>query len=78
MKTMTLLKPERRKTTLANDLARALCAVLLCAGMAACEQKGPAERAGEKIDKAATDIGNAVEDKCEETKEAAGASDTRC
>lgn len=78
MKTIIPLRPERRRATLANDLARALCAVLLCTGIAACEHKGPAERAGEKIDNAATDVGNAIEDKCEEAKAAAGASDTRC
>lgn len=61
-----------------NNVARILCAALLCAGMAACDKKGPAETVGEKIDKTATDVGNAVEDKCEEAKESAGASDTRC
>lgn len=62
----------------ANKVVRILCAALLCAGMAACEKKGPLESAGEKIDNAATDVGNAVEDKCEQAKDAAGASDTRC
>lgn len=59
-------------------LVRVICAALLCVGMAACEQKGPAERAGEKLVQTAKDIGNAVEDKCEEAKESVGASDTRC
>lgn len=53
-------------------------ALLLAGGLAGCEKKGPMEEAGEKIDNAATDIGNAVEDRCEEAKEAAGAEDTRC
>ena len=44
----------------------------------ACERQGPAERAGEKIDDAATDIGNAVEDACEDVKDAANADDTDC
>lgn len=47
-------------------------------GVAGCERQGPAERAGESLDKAATDIGNAIEDKCEEAKEGLGADDTRC
>jgi hypothetical protein len=46
--------------------------------LGACEQKGPMERAGEKIDKAATDAGNAVEDACEDAKESMGAEDTDC
>jgi predicted small lipoprotein YifL len=65
-------------TATTKNLVRIMCAALLCAGMAACEKKGPAERAGEKIDNTTKDIGNAVEDKCEEAKESAGASDTRC
>lgn len=44
----------------------------------ACEQQGPAERAGEKIDEATEDIGNAVEDACEDIKDAANADDTDC
>jgi len=51
---------------------------VLVAGMFGCEKKGPAESAGEKIDNATTDIGNKIEDKCEEAKEGAGAKDTRC
>lgn len=65
------------KTT-ASNVTRILFAALLCVGMAACEKKGPAETAGEKIDNATTDIGNKIEDKCEEAKESAGAKDTRC
>ena len=33
--------------------------------LTACEE-GPAERLGEDIDRAASDVGNAVEDACEE------------
>ena len=62
-----------------SGVGRVLCAVLLCTGLAACERNdGPAERAGESLDKAATDAGNAVEDACEKGKAAAGADDTRC
>ncbi|MET0379883.1 MAG: hypothetical protein ABW049_12905 [Spongiibacteraceae bacterium] len=67
------------KVSAKKSVVRVLCAALLCVGMSACDRKeGPAEQVGEKLDKAATDIGNAVEDKCEEAKESAGASDTRC
>jgi hypothetical protein len=44
----------------------------------ACHKEGPAERAGKKLDEAATDVGNAVEDKCEKAKEGLGAKDTNC
>ena len=53
-------------------------AAVLVAGVAGCEKKGPAESAGEKIDNATTDVGNKIEDKCEEAKESMGADDTRC
>ena len=33
--------------------------------LTACE-KGPAEKMGEEIDKAAKDVGNAIEDACED------------
>jgi hypothetical protein len=59
-------------------IGRMLCAALLSVGVVGCEREGPAEQAGEKLDNAARDAGNAVEDKCEQTKEAAGAADTRC
>lgn len=51
---------------------------MLTVGMLGCEKDGAAENAGEKLDEAATDIGNKIEDNCEEAKEAAGANDTRC
>ena|SRR5690554_4480368 len=46
--------------------------------LAACEQKGPAEKLGENIDEATQDVGNAVEDACEDIKDAAGAKDKDC
>jgi len=59
--------------------------ILLSFALAACEQKGPAEKAGESIDNAVEDIkdggedlGNAIEDACEDAKEGAGAEDTDC
>lgn len=55
-----------------------LAIVLMTFMIVACERQGPAERAGEKIDEAATDVANAAEDACEDAKEAAGADDTDC
>ncbi|HVL01004.1 MAG TPA: hypothetical protein VM553_14380 [Dongiaceae bacterium] len=51
---------------------------MLMVGAYGCEKEGPAERAGEKVDNATTDIGNKIEDACEDAKESAGADDTRC
>ncbi|MEQ8207433.1 MAG: hypothetical protein RIA65_14770 [Woeseia sp.] len=55
-------------------------AALLLTGIlaAGCDNDGPMENAGEAIDEAATDIGNATEDACEDIKEGAGAEDTNC
>ena len=39
-------------------------------GATACEQKGPAERAGEKIDKAAETTGDAIKDAGDKVKDA--------
>lgn len=65
--------------SLRRYLAQALAAVCICGLLAACDSNdGPLERAGERVDKVATDIGNAIEDKCEEAKKQAGASDTDC
>jgi len=44
----------------------------------ACEEKGPAEKAGEKFDEITKDVGNSVEDACEDVKDAAGAEDKDC
>lgn len=41
-------------------------AVSLSLGLSACAQDGPVENAGEKIDEAAEDAGDAVEDVVEE------------
>ncbi len=53
-------------------------AAILGLPLAACEQQGPFEEAGEKIDETAEDVGNAVEDACEDVKDAAGAEDKDC
>lgn len=56
-----------------------LAAMTLAAFLAVgCERDGPMENAGEEIDEAATDVGNAVEDACEDVKEGANADDTDC
>jgi len=59
--------------------------VLLSLTLAACEEKGPAEKVGESVDQAVEDIqdggrdlGNAIEDACEDVKEGAGAEDSDC
>ncbi len=45
----------------------------------ACDNNdGPAEKAGHKVDAAAKDVGNAIEDACEKVKKGADAEDTDC
>lgn len=62
-----------------KDLCVKLALVsMLTVGMLGCEKDGPAENAGEKLDEATTNIGNKIEDNCEEAKESMGADDTRC
>ncbi|WP_416397842.1 hypothetical protein [Allohahella sp. A8] len=55
-----------------------LTAAVFTVGLSACDTDGPAENAGESMDNAATDTGNAIEDACENVKEGAGADDTDC
>lgn len=54
-------------------------AVLLFSGfmLSACDD-GPAERMGESIDNAVNDAGNAVEDVCEDVRDAVNAADRNC
>ncbi|MDC8830696.1 hypothetical protein [Alteromonas gilva] len=52
-------------------IAAFACSVIACTG-------GEAEDAGEKIDEAVTDAGNAVEDACEKVKEGVEAEDDDC
>lgn len=45
----------------------------------ACDSNdGPMEEAGKSIDKAATDMGNKIEDACEDAKEGMEFKDSRC
>jgi hypothetical protein len=46
-------------------------AMFLGLALAACEKEGPAERAGEEIDKAAKDVGRAVDNAADAVKDAA-------
>ncbi|WP_250655583.1 hypothetical protein [Alkalimarinus coralli] len=62
------------------NFTKSLLALMMVIGMAftvvACD--GSAENAGERIDEAATDAGNTVEDLCEDAKEGMNAKDTDC
>ncbi|MEP1445016.1 MAG: hypothetical protein ABJK37_02720 [Paraglaciecola sp.] len=53
-----------------------LLALTAVFALSACD--GEAEDAGEKLDEIATDAGNAVEDACEDLKEAAKAENDNC
>ena len=64
---------------LTTRLAKATSMALLLVAVTACDtNQGPMEEAGEKIDETATDMGNKVEDACEEAKEGMNAQDTDC
>lgn len=52
-----------------NKIAAAIVLSLAIAGLAACE-KGPAERAGANIDKAAEKVGDKLEDAGDKIKDA--------
>ena len=53
-------------------------AAMLFAITACDSNDGPLESAGKSIDKAATDMGNKVEDACEDAKKGMNVEDTRC
>jgi len=55
-----------------------LAAILLSAFFIFGCEEGPMEEAGEEIDDATSDLGNAVEDACEDVKDSAGADDKDC
>jgi hypothetical protein len=50
-----------RLAPMTKSILATLTAVVLLAGVAACEQEGPAERAGERVDEAVDDTGDAIE-----------------
>jgi len=53
-----------------SKLAAALLLAFAVAGLSACEKKGPAERAGEAVDKAAQKAGDAVKEAGDKLKDA--------
>ncbi len=53
-----------------SKLAAALLLAFAVAGLSACEKKGPAERAGEAVDKAAQKTGDAVKEAGDKIKDA--------
>ena len=57
-----------------QSIAALFMAILL---LAACNE-GPAERMGENIDDAINDAGNAIEDACEDVRDAVNAVDRDC
>lgn len=59
-----------------NYITTTLMALTAVLALTACDGEG--EEAGEKLDEVVTDAGNAVEDACEDVKEAAEAKDKDC
>nr|WP_297459580.1 hypothetical protein [uncultured Halomonas sp.] len=59
------------KTSMMRKLGLALLMALLLGGVAACEDEGAAEEAGESIDNAAEEAGESVEEMGEEVQDAA-------
>ncbi|MGC3875086.1 hypothetical protein ACPF7Z_17685 [Halomonas sp. GXIMD04776] len=57
--------------TLMRKLGLALLMALLLGGVAACDDQGPAEEAGENIDEAAENAGDSVEEMGEEIQDSA-------
>ncbi|MGI1945541.1 hypothetical protein [Shewanella glacialipiscicola] len=58
-------------------MSTAALTLFLALGLSACSDNN-AESAGEKIDEAITDAGNAIEDACEDVKEGVNAKDKKC
>lgn len=55
-----------------------IAAMMLAITLTGCSNEGPAEEAGEKIDSTIEDMGNQLEDTCEEMKEKTGMKDQDC
>lgn len=62
---------EMMKMSMVRKLGLALMMALLLGGVAACEDQGAAEEAGENIDEAAEEAGESVEEMGEEIEDAA-------
>ena len=60
-----------KKSNLLRRLSLALLIAMLGAGLAACEEEGPAEQAGENIDESMEEMGENVEKMGENLEEAA-------
>lgn len=56
---------------LMRKLGLALLMALMLGGVVACEDKGPAEKAGENIDNAVDDAGDSVEDMGDDIQDSA-------
>ncbi len=54
-----------------KNMCIALMVSMLLAGLSGCEKKGPMERAGEKIDKAAEKTGESIKKAGEKIKDSA-------
>lgn len=61
-----------------STLAKAAVVVGLGFTLMACDNEGPMEKAGKKVDQAATDTQNVIEDKCEDIKSDLNQKDTDC
>lgn len=57
-------------TELAKKLAIALFMALIAGGLAACDDQGPAEEAGENIDESAEEAGESMEELGEDMEDA--------
>ena len=68
----------KTKENLLKTITGIFLVAVISISVSACNNKGPAEEAGEKLDQMATDAGNALEDACEDVKEGANAEDTDC
>ena len=55
--------PIERRMLVRRPLAVVALAIAVTAGMPGCREKGPAEKAGEQIDKTADKLKDAIEDK---------------
>jgi hypothetical protein len=67
---MAIHVEEEKEMRFSSGIAAAIALSLAVTGLAACE-KGPAERAGEKVDNAAKKVGDKVEEAGDKIKDVA-------
>ncbi|MDT8879897.1 hypothetical protein RSO68_10455 [Halomonas saccharevitans] len=60
-----------KKRNMLRKLSLALLIAMLGAGLAACEEEGPAEQAGENIDESMEEMGDGVEEMGDNLEQAA-------